>query len=720
MATLALVDPASEDAIFIQLLSTVWVDLSMVAMAAVVYVALSAKRIPAKLPGKSRAMGLQRRGAPIRGSSSNSLHAAHVGGAHSRRLMNKKRTFQIDDQASDSVQSSQMSQGDSSPKSHYAEVAAQAKAIRTCGKKGDLASALSIYARLRQSGHGTNNLVFNSLLDTCVACGNLGEAEKYFEQAKERKCVNVVSFNTMMKGYLAQKDVERAEGLLQELAARGLTATQASYHGLIQHRLQVGDRLGAWKMVDEMESRGLNPNSKTGSIMLRGAMNAHEAEVCRVLKMIQVMSTPIDGALFSTVVEACLKIDRVDYLSAVRSKCAEQGEPLGLTAPVYCSMIRAYGKAHDVSTVWSLWNEMLAHQVTLTPIALGCMVEALVANRKPEDARQVVDGLWAAESLRGLVNTVVYSTIIKGFANKRQPDCVMSLYAEMNARRIRPNHVTYNTILNAFAQCKAMHRVPQLLKEMREADPPMEPDIVTYSTIVKGYCSAGSLDEALDLFKAMKATTSIKPDEVAYNCLLDGCAKQLQFDAALELVRDMNDAGIPASNYTLSILIKLMGRCKKIDQAFETVDMFRGHYGVKLNLQVYTCLIQGCFNNRQPDRAFAVHEQMLREGIELDEKAYTTLLRGCLHAGALDKAVHIVRCAYGMVEVTRATPGVEQRSLEELISMLGPHSEVGSALAREVFAASGRNVSTCRRSCRGSARQSDVSARSSHCHWRRQ
>merc|ERR1719393_601734 len=96
----------------------------------------------------------------------------------------------------------------------------------------------------------------------------------------------------------------------------------------------------------------------------------------------------------------------------------------------------------------------------------------------------------------------------------KETDKVMALYEEMKANKIQPNTITYNTILNAFAQGGAMNRVPSLLEDMKSADPPVEPDIVTYSTIVKGFCNSGSLDCALKVLKDMKSNGKYAPDEV--------------------------------------------------------------------------------------------------------------------------------------------------------------------------------------------------------------
>ena len=70
-----------------------------------------------------------------------------------------------------------------------------------------------------------------------------------------------------------------------------------------------------------------------------------------------------------------------------------------------------------------------------------------------------------------------------------------------------------------------MHHAPALLDDMKSASLPFGPDLVTYSTSVKGYCSSGELDKGLMILSQMMSEALFAPDEMMYNSLLDGCAR---------------------------------------------------------------------------------------------------------------------------------------------------------------------------------------------------
>merc|ERR1719277_1347865 len=170
------------------------------------------------------------------------------------------------------------------------------------------------------------------------------------------------------------------------------------------------------------------------------------------------------------------------------------------------------------------------------------MIEALVRNQKAEEAWQLLQDLWADSCQRSLINTVTYTTVLKGFG--KQPKRMLALYEEMKLRGVECNTITYNTILNVFAQVGDTTRLPEILEDMRNGGAATEPDIVTYSTLIKAYCTSGNLNKAIGLFQSMKKEGKFTPDEMMYNTLLDGCSKEQRLTDSLKLAEDMRSSGV--------------------------------------------------------------------------------------------------------------------------------------------------------------------------------
>merc|ERR1719265_2138740 len=398
----------------------------------------------------------------------------------------------------------------------------------------------------------------------------------------------------------------------------------------------------------------------------------------------------MDEVLFSSVIEACIRIKRLDLLSIMMRRCADDGGLPALTAPTYGSMIKAYGQAGNVERIWSLWSEMKDRGVMPTAITFGCTVDALVKNGCVEDAWVLTHELLKDETRRQYVNTVIYSTILKGFAMSKQTHRIFAVHAEMRASEVPCNTITYNTMIDACARCGSMDHVPELLAEMKKTH--IEPDIITYSTLVKGYCLSGDVDRAFQVLGEMKHDGKYVPDEILYNSLLDGCAKQHRVEEAIQLLDEMRSNGVSPSNYTLSILVKLLGRARRLNQAFSIIDDLCASHGFRANIHVYTCLTQACVQNRKLDRALATHDTMINDaGCQPDQKFYTVLARGCLQVGATDKVDAVVRCAHHLpghsMAISRGAPcGVEPKCLEEIIVKLNSGGHTDKRMAASILA----------------------------------
>jgi pentatricopeptide repeat protein len=547
------------------------------------------------------------------------------------------------------------------------EASIHGKEIRTLGKKGDVEGAAKVFNE--HIDQCCTALMFNSIMDACVECGDSDRSLMYFEMACAKGCADVVTHNMAMKVHVSKGEVEVAQQLFSGLRKKNLNPTIASYHIMLNFHASAGDRASAWNLVAEMQAAAIVPTTTTCAIMLKGKPNS--ADIDKVLALADKIES-MDEVFFHSLAEACVHTGQLHILTKYHAKLTS-GNSTVLTAPTYGSMIKAFGQAHDLKRVWDLWGDMLKKNVQPTAITLGCMIEALVANKRISPAWELVQQMRKEDATRPLVNTVIYSTILKGFAYAKETDKVMSLYEEMKANDIQPNNITYNTILNAFAQGGAMHRVPALLEDMKKAVPPAEPDLVTFSTIVKGYCNSGSLERALQVVEDMRLEGKLVPDEVMYNSLLDGCAKEQRPSEAMKLLDDMRKTGVRPSNYTLSMLVKLMGRCKRLNQAFSIIEDLSKEYGLKVNIQVYTCLIQACFNSRQAGRAVALHDQIIAEGLIPDEMTYSVLVQGALRAGLVEKAVYLAKCAYGLggTKFRGSPPGIKSNNLDDLISALG-------------------------------------------------
>lgn len=485
---------------------------------------------------------------------------------------------------------------------------------------------------------------YKVLLDACTDARDFEHMEQLMREATAAGVANVVHYNMLIKARLLCGDVQRAREVLAVMRGAGVEPNCVTFNELANVLIKT-NVTAAWDLIKEMRSCGLEPNHITCSILLKSIQAGSRAvDAERAMAM---MGPVMDEVLLSSVCEACIRAGHVDLLRGQLRKQEGARQVQLNNAQTFGSIIRAYGFLKDLSGVWRMWQEMRGRNITPTAVTLGCMVEALATNGDPSSAHGLIKELLADEKTIQLVNSVVYGSVLKGFAQQKQFRRVWTVYEEMCAAKLEFSIVTYNTLVNACAECGQMRRVPGLLKEMIQQG--VKPTISTYCTLIKGHCWESQLESAFAVLEEMKQSTEFRPDEIAYNTLLDGCARQGLYARGVATLEMMEKEGVRPSNFTLSILVKLASRCKgKLGQAFEFCEEISGKYHFRLNSYVFSNLVQACIAHGEIQRAVQVLERMLKENVRPDVRTYKLLLRGSISAKQAHNAAGLLRIAVGL------------------------------------------------------------------------
>lgn len=202
------------------------------------------------------------------------------------------------------------------------------------------------------------------------------------------------------------------------------------------------------------------------------------------------------------------------------------------------------------------------------------MVEAVVSSGDPEAGLELVHQLAEDVQPRPLLNAIVYCSVLKGLTHQERSDRGWVVCGEMVKARLQFSSVTYNALFDACARAGEMAREQPLLRDMTRDI--LVPNLVAYSTIVKGYCQVGRIDKAFELLDAVKELKHFRPDEVAYCTLIDGCAQRGMYEQGMKLLDKRQVAGVPPSNFTLSVIVKLANHAEKPERAFGLWRSSRG------------------------------------------------------------------------------------------------------------------------------------------------
>jgi len=125
---------------------------------------------------------------------------------------------------------------------------------------------------------------------------------------------------------------------------------------------------------------------------------------------------------------------------------------------------------------------------------------------------------------------------------------------------IKPDVVTYSTIMNAWSSSGFMDNCEEIFDDMVKAE--IEPDIQAYSILAKGYVRAGQPDKAEALLNSM-TKYGLQANVVIFTTIISGWCAAGKMDHALRLYEKMNEMGIPLNLKTYETLIWGYGEAKQ-------------------------------------------------------------------------------------------------------------------------------------------------------------
>jgi pentatricopeptide repeat protein len=340
----------------------------------------------------------------------------------------------------------------------------------------------------------------------------------------------------------------------------------------------------AWNSLEEMQRGGQTTDKYTVSRMLMktvgdGRSRLNPARVYRVIaiveRFIELQPKDVDEVLLNALLDTCCRLKDLNRLESIMQRMRD----LSITpSPVTLGiLVKTYGQAGNIDRVLHVWDEMEKQRGQANAVTYGCMIDACVKCGHLNKAVEIFQGMRETGKHR---NTILYTTLIKGYGLEKDLASALELFREMPREGVPYNTITYNSIIDACVKGGDLATAEALLHEITAPSSALEPDLITFSTLLKGYCHIGDLDKALQITEAIKAR-GLRCDELVYNTLMDGCVKANDVAAGVGLFEEMVQNGMRPSAITHSILARLYQRAGYEEDAGDAVLQLYAHHGIE-------------------------------------------------------------------------------------------------------------------------------------------
>ncbi|KAJ6755988.1 hypothetical protein OIU79_028408 [Salix purpurea] len=384
----------------------------------------------------------------------------------------------------------------------------------------------------------------------------------------------------------------------------------AAFNNVLNACANLGDGKMFLKLFEEMPEFGLEPDILTYNIMIK----------------------------------LCARCNRKDLLVFVLERVIEKGIPLCMTT--LHSLVAAYVGFGDLETVERMVQAMREGRRDLCKILREANLEDFNEDEENEILNSNQIGVSVFEKL--LPNLVqgsnreppllpkvfapdsrIYTTLMKGYMKQgRVTDTVRMLEAMrcQDDSKGQPDHITYTTVISALVKAGSMDPARQVLAEMTRIGVPA--NRFTYNILLKGYCQQLQIDNAKELLKEMADDVNIEPDVVSYNTLIDGCILVDDSAGALAFFNEMRTKGIMPTKISYTTLMKafaLSGQPKLANKVFD--EMLKDPR-VKADLIAWNMLVEGYCRLGLVEEAKKVIQRMKENGFHPDVATYGSLANG--------------------------------------------------------------------------------------------
>lgn len=135
-----------------------------------------------------------------------------------------------------------------------------------------------------------------------------------------------------------------------------------------------------------------------------------------------------------------------------------------------------------VNKALKVYENMKKDNIEISSITYGCLINACIKNNDLQKSFELYQEL---DQNNIEMNTVLYTTMIKAYSKTHNLQKVIEIFEKMKKDRSNfPNNVTYNSVIDCCIKCNNLREAESKFAEMQANK--IKPDIITFSTLIKG------------------------------------------------------------------------------------------------------------------------------------------------------------------------------------------------------------------------------------------
>nr|AKH05149.1 chlororespiratory reduction 21 [Cypripedium formosanum] len=491
-------------------------------------------------------------------------------------------------------------------------------ALKACLALGLISFGKGIHGYAIKVGFRECVYVLSSLVDVYGKCGALDDALKVFEEIPER---NVVSWNSLMVGFVQNGIDEEALRIFLDMRIDGIQPTRASVASFL-----------------------------SASANLLAVDEGRQGHAVAVL-----LGLELDGILGTSMINFYCKVGLIEHAELIFRLITDRDEV------TWNVLISGYVEDGQTERALNACHHMRRNSfkfdcVTLANILSACAYSCKLAlgrighgycirNNLELDlvvASNIInmyascDRILYAERVFNttkLRDLVLWNTMISAYAQYGLSGQALRIFYQMQLEGVPPNVRSWNLIFLAFLRNGQAIEAQDMFALMKDSK--LHPNLVTWTTLICGFARNGYGCQAIQLFIQMQST-GIRPNSVCIIGVLLACANVASLRFGMAVHGHVLRKGFLTSLCVTTSLVDMYAKCGSIEVAREVFEK-----APKKTLPLYNALISGYSLYGQFKEALELYNCIQEEGLVPDCITFTGLLSACSHSGLVNESLKI-------------------------------------------------------------------------------
>ncbi|KAI9078752.1 hypothetical protein K1719_039210 [Acacia pycnantha] len=490
----------------------------------------------------------------------------------------------------------------------------------------------------------TTNIIINGY----TRCKQLCLAQSLFNETFHR---DIVSWNTMITGYINSGDLEIAWAMLKIMRRSGYEFDGHTFGSMLKGIASYQEFELGQQMHSMILKTGFSENVFSGSALLDMYAKCGKPE--DAYAVFQCMPKPNYVSWNSLI--ACYAQAGDHSMAFWLLKCMEQ-EGVNLDDGTISPLLTLLDDTELYGLAMQLHCKIVKHGLELVNTVCNASITAFSKCGFLQDAERVFDCAVGSRDL------VTWNSMLAAYLLYEREELAFKLFIDMQFLGFEPDIYTYTSIISACSSQvheshgRSLHGL--VIKRGLENSVPVSnalitmylklnnrcmddalkifismdaKDCVTWNSILTGYSQVGLSEDALKLFVQMKSL-AIEIDHYTLPAIIRSCSDL----ATLQLGQQFHilalKVGFESNEYVASSLIFMYSKCGIIEDAKKSFEATSKDTAI-----VWNSIIFGYAQHGEGNIALDLFNSMRDRKVKPDHITFVAVLTACSHNGLVEE-----------------------------------------------------------------------------------